>query len=913
MVELLNTKLFIPRPRSKQVSRSRLIERLHAGLGRKLTLISAPAGSGKTTLLSEWIPQCPHCVTWLSLDDGDNDPTRFWAYFITSLQQLRPDLGADALALIQSPQPPPMQSILTGLINDLCVFPDAFASVLNDYHVIDSQPIHEALTFLIDHLPANMNLVITTRINPPLPLARLRARDEMTELRANDLRFTVDETSSFLNQVMGLSLSPEEISALEARTEGWIAGLQIAALSIQSHDDIPGFIEAFSGSHRHILGYLAEEVINQQPEATLNFLLQTASLDRLSGPLCDAITGESGGQAILENLEHANLFIVPLDEERNWYRYHHLFAEVLQSRLRQAHPEWVPELYRRASDWFEGNGFYPEAIESALRGRDWGHAIPMIEANMQEAIMVGEMATVLRWLGALPNEAIHTRPMLGLTHALLLVEVDEFTLAEQRLAATEQAFRSDPTLDADEQAALLGQVALVRETSALMQEHPGKVTIAAGREALALLPESDLARHAYALLILGCAQYISLGDMQTAERSFEEAIRLSQSAGDAFTELMIRSHVIGMRVIQGRLRAAEMSSDELLNLASQPGWEHLPAAGLSRIWGSPVLYERNDLAGALEVLTHGIAEAEGYSLKRPVIIGCIRLARLRLALGECDDARELMERAWETIQKHHLKQIMIPAAAYRARMFLQINEFETALKWAATIELPTDGPLNPALEYDYITLARIHLAQGQLAEAWQLLARLLPPAEKFGRISRAIEILALQALVASAQQDRAEALVRLKHALTLGKSEGFVRSFVDEGERMRQLLLDYQTDIKKKIRDGVDGESLRLLAYTDKLLAAFPKPVPVEQQKQESLPEPLSERELDILRLIATGLTNHEIAEILVIAVSTVKTHINNLYGKLGTHRRTQVVARARELGLLSERFSIHLETKSTP
>jgi LuxR family maltose regulon positive regulatory protein len=515
--------------------------------------------------------------------------------------------------------------------------------------------------------------------------------------------------------------------------------------------------------------------------------------------------------------------------------------------------------------------------------------------------MRGEMATVLRWLGALPNEVIHTRPMLGLTHAWLLVEVDEFSLAERRLVTTEQAFRSNPTWDADEQAALLGQVALVRETSALMQEYPGEVAIAAGREALALLPESDLARHAYALNIMGCTQYISLGDMQTAERSFEEAIRLSQSAGDRFTELMSRSHVIGLRAIQGRLRAAKMSSDELLSLASQPGWEHLPAAGLSRVWGSPVLYERNDLAVALVALTQGIAEVEGYSLKRPVIIGYIRLARLKLALGEWDECRELMERTWETIQKHHLKQVMIPAAAYRARLFLQINEFETAMKWATTIEPPAEGPLDPALEYDYITLAHVKLASGRVEECQQLLARLQPPAEAAGRMSRVVEILALKSVVSLAQRNEDEALTALKRALVLAEPEGFIRSFVDAGKPMRRLLLEYQKVITKRIGDGVASESLRLLTYTDKLLAAFPQTTPVEKPKSKTIPEPLSERELDILRLIATGRSNQEIAETLVIAVSTVKSHINNLYGKLGTNRRTEAIAIARDMGLLLE------------
>lgn len=901
MIELLTTKLFIPRPRKNLVGRPRLVDRLNSGLDRKLTLIAAPAGFGKTTLLSEWIPQSPRCVTWLSLDEGDNDPVKFWAYFIASLQGLKPELGASVLSLLQSHQHPPITSILTALINDITAFKDMLVIVLDDYHIIDSQPIHDALTFLTDHLPKNMHLVMTTRVDPPLPLARFRAHDDLTELRANDLRFTLDETAEFLKKAMGLNVSAEEVAALEARTEGWIAGLQIAALSMQGHEDISEFIESFSGSHRHILGYLAEEVLNRQPTETLNFLLQTSILDRLCGSLCDAVTEGSGGQAFLENLAHANMFIMPLDDEGKWYRYHHLFAEVLQSRLSQAHPEWVPELYRRASDWFEGKGFIREAIEYALRGRDWIHAIPLIESIMQEAKKRGEMATVLRWLGALPNEALHTRPMLGLTHAWLLAEVDEFSLAEQRLAATEQAFRSDPTLDAGEQTALLGQVALVRETSALMQEYPGEVTSAAGHEALALLPESDLARRGYAWLILGCAQYISLGDMQMAEQSFEQAIRLSQSAEDAFTELMIRCHVIGLRIIEGRLRAAEMSTDELLNLARQPGWEHLPAAGLGRVWGSPVLYERNNLAGALEALTQGIAEAESYSLKRPAIIGYIRLVRLKLALGEWVEAHELMERTWEKIQNHHLKQIMAPAAAQRARLFLQMNELDKAMQWAATIEPSANNSLNPALEYDHITLARVQLASGRAEECQQLLARLLSPAEAAGRMSRVIEILALKSVAALSQRNEDEALITLHRALILAEPEGFIRSFVDEGEPMRLLLLDYQVGIKERIGNGLDSESLRLLIYTDKLLAAFPQTAPIGKRKHELLPEPLSERELDILRLIAAGRSNQEIANLLVIAVSTVKSHINNLYGKLGTNRRTEAIAIARDRGLLSE------------
>jgi len=481
--------------------------------------------------------------------------------------------------------------------------------------------------------------------------------------------------------------------------------------------------------------------------------------------------------------------------------------------------------------------------------------------------------------------------------------VDKFTAAEKRLAIVEQAFQASPVQDANLQAALLGQAATVREANALMLEYPGEVIIAAGHDALKFLPESDLARRGYALNLIGCAQYLSLGDVQAAEQSFQDGLNLVRIAGDLFSELQILFHLSQMRAISGRLSAAEEPCEELLHLASQPGWENIPAAALGNVMKGRILYELNDLLGAQEALTAGIAGMENFSLKRAEITGRTLLARVKLALGESSSARELVENAWETIQKHHLKQIMIPAAAYRARLYMQMADLEKATQWAATIELPNDSPLDSALEYDYMTLARVKLAQGRLEECRQILARLLSPAESAGRMARAIEILTLQALSASAQQDRAKALAALKHALTLGKSEGFVRSFLDEGEPMRLLLLEYQASLKQNIPDGIDGESLLILAYTDKLLAAFPLANTIEKSNSnnESLLDPLSERELEVLQLIAAGHSNQEIADKLVVTVSTVKTHINRLYSKLGTQRRTQAIIIARERGLLSD------------
>ena len=904
---LLATKLFIPPARSNRVPRPRLIDQLN--IWRPMALISAPAGFGKTTLLSDWIPQSQHCVTWLSLDEDDNDPIRFWVYVVASLQKLRADLGEDALALLQSAHPPHVTAILSTLINELSAFPENFSIVLDDYHLIKTQPIHEALTFLLNHLPPQMHVILTTRADPPLPIARLRARNQLTELRANDLRFTPDESAVFLNEVMELRLSVDDITSLEVRTEGWVAGLQLAALSIQGNDDVTGFIQAFSGSHRHVLTYLAEEVLERHSLETLKFLLQTSVLDRLCGSLCDAVTAQPDGQATLEKLEHADLFIVPLDDKGQWYRYHHLFAEVLQSRLQQTQPDLIPELHRRASHWFEQNGLNAESVEHALRGENWIHAMKLIEANLENLQLRGEVATALRWLGALPDEAICARPTLGLAHAWLLVLGNDLKTVERRLATVEQALRSDQTLESATKAALLGQVAQIRQINALQLDYPGEVTIAAGRELLLSLPQDDLTRRGFVLLFLGCAQYLSLGNMQAAERSFEESIQFSQTVGDAFTEMLARAHLSQMRVIGGRLRAAEIPCEDLIRLASEPGWEQVPAASLSQVMRGRILYESNDLQGALEALSPCIAglasitESEGYSLARPAIVGCILLARVKVALGDLGEARKLLGRAWGKIQKNRLKQISVPVAAYRARILLALGDLETALEWAQEIEPTISDPLNPSLEYDHISLARVWWKQGRLPEARQLLARLLLPAEQAGRMGRVIEILALQVTVNLAQGEDADALASLERALTLAEPEGYIRTFLDEGESMREAIREWRVATGR--HKNLSQLQMRLMVYTDRLLAAFPSdasqltPEPAHPLVyQPALVNPLSSRELEVLHLMAEGLSNLAIAQKLFLSTGTVKVHIKHIYSKLDVNSRTQAVARLHELHL---------------
>ena len=913
LTPLLATKLYIPPARANRVPRSRLIEQLN--IPRPLTLIAAPAGFGKTTLLSNWLPQSQHCVTWLSLDEDDNDPIRFWGYVVAALQKLRANLGEDALKLLQSPQPPPVTAILSALINDVSSFPDNFSIVLDDYHLIKTQSIHEALTFLLDHQPPQMHVILTTRADPPLPIARLRARDQLTELRADDLRFTRDEAAMFLNEVMGLRLSADNIAMLDSRTEGWIAGLQLAALSMQGREDVSGFVQAFSGSHRHVLTYLAEEVLEQSPEGTLSFLLQTSILDRLCGPLCDAVLGGNESQTLLQKLEQANLFIVPLDDKGKWYRYHHLFAEVLQSRLQQTQPDLISELHCRASHWFEQNGLNAEAIEHALGGKDWIHAMNLIDANLENIQLRGEVATALRWLGALPDEAIHARPIMGLSHAWLLVLGNDLKTVERRLGSVEQALQADQTLGLATKTTLLGQVAILRQINALQLDSPGEITIAAGRKLLALLPEDDLARRGFVLLFMGCVQYLSFGDMQAAERCFEESIQSSRSAGDAFTEMLARAHLSQMRVISGQLHAAELPCIDLRRLASEPGWEQVPAAGLSHVMLGRILYERNDLSGALQALSPFIADImveESYSLARPAIVSCILLARVQLALGDFNEARKLLDRVWGKIQKDRLKQISVPVAAYRARILLGLGDLETALEWAQEIGSTISDPLNPSLEYDHISLARVWWKQGRLPEARQLLARLLLPAELAGRMGRVIEILALQVTVNLAQGEDSDALASLERALTLAEPEGYIRTFVDEGEPMRDAISNWRLEISRR-RDLIEVQT-RLMAYADKLLKAFSDGAnqlaliakhplgtnhPVNAPfPQSSLVAPLSARELEVLHLIAEGLSNDAIARKLFLATSTVKVHLKHIYGKLDVNSRTQAIARLHELHL---------------
>jgi LuxR family maltose regulon positive regulatory protein len=901
MAELLSTKFFIPRPRNNLVPRPRLIERLNAGLDRKLTLIVAPAGFGKTTLLSEWIPHSPQRVTWLSLDENDQDPTLFWAYFISSLQALRSDLGASALALLQSPQAPPLPAILTTLINEITRFPDGFSIVLEDYHVIDSQPIHEALTFLIAHLPANMHLIITTRIDPPLPLARLRARDKLNELRANDLRFSAQEAAEFLTRVMELDLSTDEIDALEQRTEGWIAGLQIAGLSMQNHEDISGFIRVFSGSHRHILGYLADEVLNQRPKGTLNFLLRTSILDRLCGSLCDAVTGGSDGQAILENLEHANLFITSLDNEGKWYRYHHLFAEVLQARLKQSQAEMPADLHLRASQWYEEQNLFIEAVQHALASGTVERASRLIEQHRWAFLGRGEANTLHRWLDELPVELLRNRPGLSLAYAWILSLLEQPEGIESCLLDAEQALTSQPAQETFESENVIrGEIATLRAEIALSQSDIPQV-IAFCRQALQLLPYESVSMRGVATYFLGHGERRG-GNMVEAEQAYMQASSIGLQTDNLLLALHALAYLSTVQIAMGRLKEATQTSQRILEITTERQRQTWPVTGLAYQGLGKVHYEWNDLDSAAHYLRQGIEYGQRGGLVGLEINSLTTLAFTLQAQGDPSGADAIIKEIAAINSQGHHPVYTAQAEALEARLRAQQNRIDQAICWAESCGLSpddTDWPYSRKVEY--LTLARVLSTQGKHEGIDGMLERLKQTAEADKRTGDLIEILIQQALCSYVSGKKEGSFQTIERALILAEPEGYIRTFVDEGEPMRLLLLDHQSIYKKRIGEEVNGESLRLLAYIGKLLAEFSQNSLGEKSKPETIPEPLSDRELEILRLISMGLTNQEIAHRLVIAVSTVKSHINNLYSKLGTQRRTQAIAIARDLGLLSD------------
>jgi LuxR family maltose regulon positive regulatory protein len=877
------------------------------GAESKLTLVSAPAGFGKTTLLAEWLASDPareQSVAWLSLDQADNQPLSFWPYLIAALQTVAPGVGASALSSLQESQPPPIETVLSSLLNELSVVPNDIVLVLDDYHEVDTHDIQGGMAFLLEHLPHQVHLVVTTRADPALPLARLRARGELVEIRAADLRFTSDEVAAYLNEVMGLDLAALDVAALDGRTEGWIAALQLAALSMQGRDDVAGFIATFSGDDRYIVDYLVEEVLHRQPDHVRSFLLQTSILGLLSGPLCDAVTGQDGGKAMLETLDRANLFLVPLDDRRRLYRYHQLFADVLRAHLVDEQSDRVPDLHRRASEWHEHNGERSEAIRHAMAGGDITRAAELVELAFPAMRQGRQEAALLAWLRALPDEIVRRRPVLSVGYAWALLASGDFGEAEGHLQDAERWLGQVADLPDGPEAMAAGVVVVNQDEfrylaatiaiyRAVLSQFRGDVpaTVRHARRALDLSPEDDDLRRGGAAALLGLASWAN-GDLETAHRIYADGMARVQRAGNLTDAVGAAIALADIRIAQGRLRDAMRIYEQALRLATGPASPPLRATADLHVGISDILREQGDLKAAGQHLqtSNELGEHNGFPQNR--YRWYVVTARIREGEGDFDGALHSLHEA-ERLYVPDFNPDVRPLSALRARVWARSGRLADAIGWARERGLSADDDLSYLREFEHVTLARVLLAQSMRdrpdsssGEAIALLGRLLRAADEGQRTGSVIEILVLQALAQHMQGDIPAALAPLERALTLAEPEGFIRMFVDEGPPMAVIL-------KAAAKRGVAP------TYVRELLTAFRRGGDRTPSKQ-ALIEPLSERELDVLRLLATDLDGPGIAGQLVVSLSTIRSHTKSIYAKLGVNNRRAAVRRGEELDLMS-------------
>jgi LuxR family maltose regulon positive regulatory protein len=901
---LLATKLYIPAPRPNRVPRPRLTARLEAGAAGPLTLVSAPAGFGKSTLLSEWIHGNGRPVAWVSLDEGDNDPIRFLGYLVTALQKLRPGLGEDALAAIrhtQSPTPRMLEPVLNRLLNEIHAADEDLVLVLDDVHALESPEVHQILQLLLDRLPPCLHLVLSTRVDPPLHLSRPRARGQLTELRARDLRFTSQEAADFLNQAMRLSLSTADVEALEERTEGWAVGLQMAALSLQGRRDSGSFIAQFTGSHRFVLDYLTDEVLSRQPEPVRDFLLRTSILTRLSAPLCDEVTGGGDGQSILETLDAANLFLIPLDDTRTWYRYHHLFGTLLRHQLeRQGGAAEVAALHLRASDWYAAHDHPEDALEHALAAGALDRATGLISEHAMPRLMAADAGTVIRWIRALPPEWLDRRPELRLSYAWALVAQLELKEAEAQVRTAERALGD--SLETEPAAHLLTLRGILTRSAGRTRE-----AIVLYQRAFEILGEDGHLLRGLLSLELGTA-YLTTDELPAAERAFEEARAASERAGNAFGVLGAEWHLAEIQIVRGRLHDALALARRSLRLAEARGGRNAPGAAMAHGVLAEIQREWNDLPAAVELAGRAWELGKRGEIANGLLVGSLHMARVLQSLEDFPGALAALDRAEEIMRR--TGQPGWIAIIHLLRSGIQLSQsridgdsaaLEAATRWARDFGL-LDGwregfeeklPGLHRRELPYLIVARILMSQGKTGTTLELLADILERAERMGRVRSVIEILTLEALVRESRGERSTALARLRRALALAEPEGFVRIFVDEGPDLAGLIREaapgaVSPDYARRLAEAFGDE-----APASSMPAAPPRPPTRE------LPEPLSDREIEVLQLIATGLSNADAGRKLFIAPSTVKKHLENIYAKLETRNRTQAIARAREAGLL--------------
>ncbi len=863
---ILVTKLFAPPPVVLAVSRPRLVEQLDSGLARKLTLVCAPAGFGKSSLLGEWASGCGRPCVWVSLDGGERDVQQFLAYLVAAVRTVDASIGTSAWALLQAVPPPSAKAVLTALLNEVAEDLEAILLVLDDYHLVACEPVDDALAYLIDHLPPQMHVALATRTEPALPLARLRAQGQLTELRQEDLRFGAGEAAAFLGQTMGLQLSAAHVSVLAARTEGWVAGLQMAALSLQGNPDPAPFIQSFTGSHRFLQDFLLEEVLHRQSPAVQSFLLRTSVLDRMCAELCDAVMQDQEGHRTLAYLEHANLFVVPLDTERRWFRYHHLFAELLRQRLAQR--EQAAPLLIRASEWFEAQGHAVEACQQALAASDIDRAIRLIDADGMPLYFRGAMAPVVQSLQGLPISVLDSRPRLWVMLAWALMVSGYPHQMAVKLQGAVQALQHC----ADDEAGrdLWGQIAALKAWVAVAKQEVPAIHTEAQRAFEKLHPTNQAVRTA-----VRCAQGVAFqfeGNRSAARLAYQQVLSAGQTTGNFMFAVVATMGLASIQLAENQLHAAAETYRDILQKLTDPAHSVACEAhlGLARIF-----YEWNDLEAAESHarLSSKLAEPmeSGAGLSADAMAARVLQVRHRFT-----EASTLLANAAVAAHTRRFTSRLEEIAGLQSRDLVRRGEHAAALELAQRHQLA-------------VATATALSAQGQAAQALLLLVSHRTRMEQAGRADEALKTLVAQALALQTVGRLEEALLVLSEALLLAEPGGFVRTFVDEGQAMATLLTAL-------------SERGTLPDYTAQLLAAWcsaPMPGADLAHLQRIGVEPLSERELDILRLIQQGQSNQGIGETLFLSLHTVKWHNQNIFDKLQVKRRTEAVARALALKLL--------------
>jgi len=895
---LLTTKLRMPPLRSDIVHRAQLVSSVNSKLNSRFVLVSAPAGYGKTTLLVEFLTEYKYQAAWLTLDSGDNDPVRFFTYLISSVQNVAPQIGKAAIDLFRSAQLQlsGVEPILIDLLNELSSLQDNLYIILDDYHVIENSAIHSALVFMIEHLPPTVHLVLATRISPPMPLARWRLRGQMEEINVSDLEFTHEEATALFTKVIKISLSSDDISALKSRTEGWIAGLQMAALSLRDRKDASRFIQTFSGTQRYIMDYMLEEVLSVQQENMQEFLLQTSILEHLNGPVCEYITGHKNAQNILQELEKSNMFIIPLDDRREWYRYHNLFTDLLRSHLKRTQPETMVTLHHKAAEWYERNGMVDDAVHHMLVLGDYEHLVHLVEQNALSVLSRGEIETVQRWIRLIPYELVLNHPFLCILQAWIFVLSGQADNVEPLLAHAEMGIGASipPGVARD----MRGTIAATRAFTAL----------AAGNMASAvchaLMADELLGKENYGMrvsiqFVLGSQHWLD-GDIVKAEEAFTRMSELGRKVNSIWTISDANSELGVCLKIAGKLRQAAQLYRETMELAFEKDAHRFGMIAKIDVGLSDVLREWNDLESAQKLITDAIDRMKWWKVPSNLVIAYIYLGRILRTQGDLEGAYEVLQEA-EQLKQRLAVFAPLPAMieAERVKLWLKQGNLIAAESWAQK-NYPSEGSTSNEQKFKLIAVSRVLIALGKTKEAVDLLIRLACDAEQRGRTGELIEIMVLQALALRAENDVSNATDVLEKCLMLAEPEGYVRVFVDESAPMVELLLA----IRKRQLAGKGVTSINK-RYINRILEAFTVLELGKDTLKKDAPtayrllEPLSSRELEVLRLIANGLTNKEISEKLFVTIGTVKAHTANIFRKLDVNNRTQAAALARDLQLL--------------